>query len=415
MRITKISVKKLFGVFDHEIPLNQESRITIIHGPNGVGKTVLLNLVQAFFSCNYAYFRSIPFEQFRVEIDKDKSVSVEYQSQPSALRVRFADSSGTAYEPICLNILQKDELTEAIGAHCGGLKRFEWRSEPYWVLADYDFYREDDEVWVPLAAAFTLNDVFSKSEGLHDEIYGETPQWFADIHEKMQVETIDTWRLGEKAPPEVTVSWSELNDRGVHKVPFDVSAMSSITGRINLLIESHLRGALFAREKAQELYGISNFVQEINAAASLVETAEKLEEDAQNMTYMPEILTFLDLANGRLLYKRLNFHYDEMDVWLRVFVDGNPLSSPSMEDLSSGEQNLISLYFQLLFLCPPGSLVMIDEPEISLNVVWQRNFLKDLERIIALRGFDVLIATHSPQIIHDKWDWMVALGEKVED
>ena len=38
MRITKVLVKKLFGIFDHEIPLNQDSRITIIHGPNGFGK-----------------------------------------------------------------------------------------------------------------------------------------------------------------------------------------------------------------------------------------------------------------------------------------------------------------------------------------------------------------------------------------
>ena len=58
---------------------------------------------------------------------------------------------------------------------------------------------------------------------------------------------------------------------------------------------------------------------------------------------------------------------------------------------------------------------MIDEPEISLNVVWQRRFLDDLERIVELRDFDVLIATHSPQIISDKWDWMVALGESESD
>ena len=45
MRITNISVKGLFGMFDHEIPLNQESRITIVHGPNGVGKTILIHLI----------------------------------------------------------------------------------------------------------------------------------------------------------------------------------------------------------------------------------------------------------------------------------------------------------------------------------------------------------------------------------
>ena len=30
MRVKEISVKKLFGVFDHSIPLNMEERITII-------------------------------------------------------------------------------------------------------------------------------------------------------------------------------------------------------------------------------------------------------------------------------------------------------------------------------------------------------------------------------------------------
>ena len=47
---------------------------------------------------------------------------------------------------------------------------------------------------------------------------------------------------------------------------------------------------------------------------------------------------------------------------------------------------------------------MIDEPEISLHVAWQQEFLHDLEKITDLAKFDVLIATHSPQIIHDRWD-----------
>ncbi len=85
-----------------------------------------------------------------------------------------------------------------------------------------------------------------------------------------------------------------------------------------------------------------------------------------------------------------------------------------LSKLSSGEQQLLVLYFRLLFEIEPDTLVMIDEPELSMNVVWQRNFLKDLQRIIELRNFDVLIATHSPQIIHDKWDWMVALGETID-
>ena len=43
MRLTKIHVTKLFGVFDHTIPLNLDDRITIIHGPNGFGNSDVAN------------------------------------------------------------------------------------------------------------------------------------------------------------------------------------------------------------------------------------------------------------------------------------------------------------------------------------------------------------------------------------
>ena len=41
MRVRSIDVKGLFGVFNNEIPINSAERVTIIHGPNGFGKTVM--------------------------------------------------------------------------------------------------------------------------------------------------------------------------------------------------------------------------------------------------------------------------------------------------------------------------------------------------------------------------------------
>jgi hypothetical protein len=41
-------------------------------------------------------------------------------------------------------------------------------------------------------------------------------------------------------------------------------------------------------------------------------------------------------------------------------------------------------------------------------------FLKDLQTIIKLADFDVLIATHSPSIIEDRWDLTVELKGPVE-
>ena len=51
-----------------------------------------------------------------------------------------------------------------------------------------------------------------------------------------------------------------------------------------------------------------------------------------------------------------------------------------------------------------NTLLLIDEPEISLHIAWQKKFLADLRRIIALSPMDVMISTHSPQLISGNID-----------
>src|SRR5207249_7607395 len=75
--IRKISVKKLFGVFDHEIPMNLQERITIVHGPNGFGKTVLLRFINAIFHGNYGVLRRIPYDTFRIDFDDGAFLSIK--------------------------------------------------------------------------------------------------------------------------------------------------------------------------------------------------------------------------------------------------------------------------------------------------------------------------------------------------
>jgi len=55
---------------------------------------------------------------------------------------------------------------------------------------------------------------------------------------------------------------------------------------------------------------------------------------------------------------------------------------------------------------------LIDEPEISLHITWQKEFLDDLLKIIKMQNFQVLIATHSPSIINGRWDLVYNLEKK---
>ena len=66
--------------------------------------------------------------------------------------------------------------------------------------------------------------------------------------------------------------------------------------------------------------------------------------------------------------------------------------------------------YDLLFKVTKNTLVLLDEPELSLHVSWQKSFLADLASVIAIVEFDVLLATHSPYIVGDRADLMVELS-----
>lgn len=113
---------------------------------------------------------------------------------------------------------------------------------------------------------------------------------------------------------------------------------------------------------------------------------------------------FKELVNKQLLFKRLKVDRERGFVFESDYGDEIPLSR-----LSSGEQHRVVLYYHLLFETKDNTLLLVDEPELSLHVIWQEEFLNDLERIIGLANVDILIATHSPQIVRDRWDLTIRL------
>ena len=80
-----------------------------------------------------------------------------------------------------------------------------------------------------------------------------------------------------------------------------------------------------------------------------------------------------------------------------------------LAELSSGEQYELILIYELLFKVASGSLILIDEPELSLHVAWRKKFISDIQKIQRLRKMTFVIATHSPQINDDKWNLVQVL------
>ena len=115
---------------------------------------------------------------------------------------------------------------------------------------------------------------------------------------------------------------------------------------------------------------------------------------------------FKEIINSRFSDKKFEIDKDKGF----VFKSDRDNSIVPPKALSSGEQHEIVLTYGLLFRARAKSLILIDEPELSLHVTWQRKFLEDIARISELADLDFLVATHSPSIIHDRRDLMVQLA-----
>ena len=72
-------------------------------------------------------------------------------------------------------------------------------------------------------------------------------------------------------------------------------------------------------------------------------------------------------------------------------------------ELSSGEQHLLALSFLILYEIPENSLILIDEPEISMHLTWLYKLNGLLERVHKTRNMRFLCATHAHAIVDDKY------------
>jgi hypothetical protein len=126
--------------------------------------------------------------------------------------------------------------------------------------------------------------------------------------------------------------------------------------------------------------------------SKLVQSSKRLTEREQPVT------AFIRVCNGYLQGKKLV--YDEL--MYRIFVEDVPRRDREIElkYLSSGEKQVISLFAQIYLSKAKRFFVIIDEPELSLSVPWQRKLLPDLW---SSGNCEFLAAvTHSPFIFDNE-------------
>lgn len=78
------------------------------------------------------------------------------------------------------------------------------------------------------------------------------------------------------------------------------------------------------------------------------------------------------------------------------------------EDLSAGEKQLVTLFVYTKLCNREKTILLIDEPELSLHISWQRKFLKHIMN--NNKNVQFIISSHSPFIVSNYKDKVEALA-----
>jgi predicted ATPase len=103
---------------------------------------------------------------------------------------------------------------------------------------------------------------------------------------------------------------------------------------------------------------------------------------------------FARFLNERLANKRVELNPEK---GIEVVLDTGDRIRPSQ--LSSGEQQLLAIAYEMLFRTQPQSVVLLDEPELSLHVGWLQGLLSAFLEMGQGRNLEFVIATHSPSVL----------------
>lgn len=142
-----------------------------------------------------------------------------------------------------------------------------------------------------------------------------------------------------------------------------------------------------------------------NLIVNLISSYEKQNQHDE------KIRKYRDVCNAYLDGKK--YIYDESNVKLEIY--RNNYKKPiSIQNLSSGEKQVLSIFSKLYLEQQKPCIILFDEPELSLSIKWQEHFLPD---IMKSGKCSLLVAvTHSPFIFDNEYDCLAQdMGECIEE
>ncbi|MFF8457164.1 AAA family ATPase [Streptomyces albidoflavus] len=447
MRLMRVQVEGLLGHFTHVVEFEDSQDFVILYGPNGIGKTRLLELINFTFKSRILAVDRVPFETATFDFEDGTVLSLSREGQGALFDGTGDDSVRDLV--ISLRIPSENEITWQMGrsrrqAPVSRILRLIEQEVPVTRVGPDEWH---DMVHEEVISRDQLIDRYGSHLPPDMRPY-ELPEKMQAFFDGLESHLIETQRLLRDTPRPRGVSARSMERPAKSTVEVFSQNFSEQMGKVLAQNSrtSQERDRTFPRrllsyggvpaeatEEAIRLrYGQQSELRARLARIALLEQSSTdlplpdreledwerlvlwtyLDDSQEKLANLQDFLEraelFTGIMNGRLEYKQLHVSREGFTV---VSDYGQEIPVVS---LSSGEQHELVLTYDLLFNVNRGALVLIDEPEISLHVAWQQEFMNDIANIANIASLRFIVATHSPQIIHKWWSRAVSLGPNVE-
>jgi predicted ATPase len=438
--IKSFSVYGLFGTDDIHIPFDENIKILV--GENGIGKTQVLNLFYYTLTRNFFRLDEFSFDQLILEfndrnpikIDKasvneltkgiyDNPIVKEFinevgYSQFEMLRTRFIQSKGNRkkleiafeynpkfkkYPTRQIHIFQVLELIEM---NMGNLsnsffsnseKEIESGIEGSEIMY-FPTYRRVEEDLHNLG--YNNDELLNQENTLIQFGMDDVQKRFNQIES-----TID--KLLKEGFSKITSEILSQLVKGSSKT--DNNFLSKINENDIEIILARVGKELSENDKNEIRKSVKNQSFE---NPSLTYILKKLVEIYDKQKELDDLAKkFKDVCNKYLINKKV--FYDESAI--KIFIKSEKTDSEiDLSKLSSGEKQIISI-FSKIYLSESDKrfIILFDEPELSLSMIWQQQLLPD---IINSGKCELLLAvTHSPFIFDNELDkYAIGLDQYIQ-
>ncbi|MDO4959329.1 MAG: AAA family ATPase [Prevotellaceae bacterium] len=410
--VRRIVIEKLYDLYDYDITFDKGG-VTLITGPNGYGKTTILNIIKNALDLKFMYFKDLLFEKIEIHfLDKKDGTKLVITKVPVKETSIFTDEENlfnVKFNFYYYNSKRpKDTYTlidSSDNSHFDFLNYLIMSEKGSRLEDDLWKYKDSGKTSAVLRQKFRnysmfLNDIKSlfirEQRILSGKISDEdNPEKYTvtQLAEDLKARYVEQKNRYSDESQTIDSSFIKRLLNRKFKL-YDQKEYYKRAEEINKIVESYKRFGL-----TSNFGNIDEYDEEFKPALSLY-IEDMFDKISLYDDFFKKLALFNQFVNGKVLSNKTMILDERNGI---RFICNSRREVP-LHKLSSGEQNMIILFYRLVFETEPNTLLLIDEPENSLHVEWLQKMLSDYLVMESNLDCQMIIATHSPTFINGHWD-----------